>query len=121
GLDNGKGHPRSVGNFARLLGRYVRERQTLTLMDALRKITLLPAQRLEKSLPQMARKGRLQEGADADITIFDPKTVRERATYTNPGLPSEGIQYVLVNGTVVINRANAVTNAAPGRWLRHPA
>jgi N-acyl-D-aspartate/D-glutamate deacylase len=89
-------------------------------MDALRKITFLLARRMEKSLPQMARKGRLQEGADADITVFDPNVIRERATYVNPGLTSEGIHYVLVNGILVIDKAKPVPKLAPGRWLRHP-
>jgi N-acyl-D-aspartate/D-glutamate deacylase len=93
----GYGHPRGAGTNARVLGTYVRERKVLTLMDALRKMTLMPAQRLEKFAPVMRRKGRLQEGMDADITIFDPQTVTDRAGYGKPTLPSEGIPYVLAD------------------------
>ena len=120
GLIKGKGHPRSVGTFARLLGRYVRERKVLPLMEALRKITLLPANRLEKTVPRMAKKGRLQVGCDADITVFDPGRVREKATYREPHHFSQGIEYVLVNGTVVLENGTVVEGAAPGQWLRHP-
>ncbi|MFQ5741125.1 MAG: amidohydrolase family protein [Acidobacteriota bacterium] len=121
GLVNGAGHPRSVGTFARLLGRYVRERKVLSLMEALRKITLKPALRLEKSIPRMKKKGRLQSGCDADLTVFDPHTVRARATYAEPFRHSAGIEYVLVNGTLVVDRGKVVVNVAPGQWLRHPA
>src|SRR5213075_3604245 len=68
---DGTGHPRTTGTFARVLGRYVRETHTLSLMDAIRKMTLMPAQRLEARVPAMKQKGRLRVGADADITIFD--------------------------------------------------
>lgn len=121
GLNNGKGHPRGRGTFARLLGLYVREKRSLSCMDALRKITILPARRLEESVPRMKNKGRLQVGADADITIFDPNTVRERATYAEPDRPSRGINYVLVNGTLVVDKGKIVPGVAPGEWLRHPA
>jgi dihydroorotase len=121
GLANGRGHPRSVGTFARLLGLYVRERKVLPLMDALRKITLLPAQRVERAMPRMKRKGRLQVGSDADITVFDPATIRERATYKEPHLPSQGIRYVLVNGTLVLDNGEVAEGAAPGQWLRRGA
>jgi len=117
GLVNGTGHPRSVGTFARFLGRYVREQGVVSWLEGVGKITLLPAQRLEKCMPMMARKGRLQEGMDADITIFDPTTVQERATYAEPDQRSAGIPYVIVNGVVVIDDGVAVADAAPGRWL----
>jgi N-acyl-D-aspartate/D-glutamate deacylase len=117
GLDNGTGHPRSVGTFARFLGRYVRDQEVLDWMEGIRRITLLPAQRLEKAMPVMARKGRLQEGMDADITVFDPATVQERATYAEPDQRSAGIPYVIVNGVAVIEDGQEVPGAAPGRWL----
>jgi dihydroorotase len=120
GLVNGTGHPRSVGTFARFLGRYVRDQQVVSWMEGIKKLTLLPAQRLEKAIPAMARKGRLQAGKDADITIFDPATVRERATYAEPDQRSAGIPYVIVNGAVVIDGGEAVADAAPGRWLGQP-
>ncbi len=72
GLENGTGHPRSVGTFARFLGRYVRDQEVVGWMEGIKRITLLPAQRLEKAIPAMTHKGRLQEGMDADITVFDP-------------------------------------------------
>jgi N-acyl-D-aspartate/D-glutamate deacylase len=120
GLVDGTGHPRSAGTFSRLLGLYVRERNVLPLMDGLKKITLLPAMRLQRAVPRMAKKGRLQEGADADIAVFDASTVRERATYKQPYLASTGIQYVLVNGSVVLDKGKPVENVAPGEWLGVP-
>lgn len=104
GLEDGAGHPRSVGTFGRFLRLYVREKKLLPLMEGLRRITLLPARRLESAVPRMKRNGRLQEGSDADITIFDPRRVRERATYETPALRSEGVHFVIVNGTVVLIR-----------------
>ncbi len=120
GLVDGTGHPRSVGTFARFLGRYVRDQGVLDWMEALRRITLLPAQRLEKAMPVMRWKGRMQEGMDADITIFDPNTVRERATYADPDQRSAGMAYVIVNGELVMDHGSAVDGAAPGRWLGGP-
>jgi len=119
GLDGGKGHPRSVGTFARFLRLYVREKQVLTLLEGLRRITLLPAQRLEESVPRMKRKGRLQAGCDADITVFDPARIGERATYKEPALLSEGVRFVVVNGVLALDQGKAVEGVAPGQWLRH--
>jgi dihydroorotase len=121
GLVDGTGHPRSVGTFARFLGRYVRDQGVLDWLEGIRRITLLPAQRLEEAVPAMKRKGRLQVGMDADITVFDPSAVRERATYAAPDARSAGIPFVIVNGTVVIDGGDPVPDAAPGRWMRHPA
>src|SRR5580692_5949977 len=90
-IENGKGHPRGAGTFARVLGRYVREEKALGLMDAVRKMTLMPAQRLG-----IQSKGRLQVGSDADITVFDPARVIDRATFDNPAQYSDGIPYGLV-------------------------
>jgi dihydroorotase len=117
GLVNGTGHPRSVGTFARFLGRYIRDQEVLSWMEGIRRITLAPAQRLEKAMPAMKRKGRLQVGMDADITIFDPTTVRERATYAEPDQRSAGIAWVIVNGVVAMDHGVGVEGAAPGRWL----
>lgn len=112
-LDNGKGHPRAAGSYARVLGRYVREQHALSLMDALRKMSLLPAQRLG-----IQSKGRLQVGADADIAVFDPERVIDKATFENPAQYSEGIPFVLVGGTLVVRDGRLVEGVAPGRGLR---
>jgi dihydroorotase len=120
GLIDGRGHPRSTGTFGRFLGRFVRELEVVDWMEGIAKITLLPAQRLEKSIPAMSRKGRLQIGMDADIAVFDPATVQERATYADPAQMSEGIAYVIVNGVVVLDDGEIVEGAEPGQWLRHP-
>jgi N-acyl-D-aspartate/D-glutamate deacylase len=117
-LENGIGHPRIAGTFARVLGRYVRERKALSLPDAIRKMSLLPAQRLEAMAPAMRNKGRIRAGADADIVVFDPSTVIDRATFEKPHLPSEGIDYVLVQGTLVVERGQPVPNIYPGKGIR---
>jgi len=108
-------HPRSAGTFSRFLGRYVRDRQLLPLMDALRKITLMPAQRLEQVAPQMARKGRLSEGSDADITIFDPEHIIDTADFDGELTYSEGVEFVLVNGELVVRDGALVAGKKPGR------
>ena len=117
---NGTGHPRSAGTFSRVLGRYVRETQSLSLMDAIRKMTLMPAQRLEARVPAMLQKGRLSVGADADITIFDADRVLDRATYREPSLSPVGIEHVIVNGVSVVANGQAVENVAPGKPVRAP-
>ena len=94
-------HPRAAGCFARTLGRYVRDEQVLTLPEALAKMTILPAQRLQARCPALTRKGRLQLGADADITVFDPSTVADTATVDDPSQESVGISWVLVTGVPV--------------------
>jgi N-acyl-D-aspartate/D-glutamate deacylase len=117
-LTNGGGHPRGVGTYARVLGHYVREQKLLDLMTALRKITLMPAQRLEPFVPAMRRKGRLAVGADADVTVFDPARVIDRATYEKPAQFSEGIRHVIVGGTFVVRDEQLVPNVTPGRPVR---
>ena len=114
----GTGHPRTAGTFARVLGRYVRDTHALALMDAIRKMTLMPAQRLEARVPAMRQKGRLRVGADADITIFDAATVLDRSTYREPSLPPVGIQHVIVNGVSVVANGQAVEGVAPGKAVR---
>jgi N-acyl-D-aspartate/D-glutamate deacylase len=117
---NGNGHPRTTGTFSRVLGRYVRETKTLSLMEALRKMTIMPAQRLESRVPAMRRKGRLSVGADADITIFDAAKVLDRSTYREPSLSPIGIQNVIVNGVSVVANGKAVEGVTPGKAVRAP-
>jgi len=117
---SGTGHPRTTGTFSRVLGRYVREAHSLSLMEALRKMTLTPAQRLEARVPAMKQKGRLRVGADADITIFDAARVVDRSTYREPSLSPVGIQNVIVNGVSVVADGRAVESVAPGKAVRAP-
>src|SRR5258706_2850249 len=115
---DGMGHPRPTGLFARLLGPYVRATHALWLMDAIRKVTLMPAKRLPPRVPAMRQKGRLRAGADADITIFDAATVLDRSPYREPSLPPVGIQHVIVNGVSVVAHGQAVEGVAPGKAVR---
>jgi N-acyl-D-aspartate/D-glutamate deacylase len=117
---SGRGHPRTTGTFSKVLGRYAREAHSLSLMDAIRKMTLMPAQRLEARVAAMQRKGRLSVGADADITIFDAARVVDRSTYREPSLSPVGIQHVIVNGVSVVANARPVDGVAPGKAVRAP-
>src|SRR5690348_2729377 len=112
------GHPRSAGTHARILGRFVRERKVISLMDAIRKMTLLPARRLERVDPAMKHKGRVQPGADADLVVFDPARVIDRATFEQPTQYSDGIVHVLVNGAFVVRGSSLVPHVAPGKPVR---
>jgi N-acyl-D-aspartate/D-glutamate deacylase len=111
-------HPRGAGCFCRVLGRYVRERRVLSLREALAKMTIFPAQRLAVGASAFARKGRLQVGADADITIFDPATVADRATIADPSRESVGVQWVLVGGQAVKTPDGLQRDVRPGRPIR---
>jgi len=115
-----KVHPRGQGTFARVLGHYVREEHALDLMTALRKMTLMPAKRLERRAPMFRNKGRIRLRADADITIFDPARVIDRATYDEPLQTSEGITHVLVNGVAIVKDGHLVDGVFPGRPARAP-
>ncbi len=117
-VENGRGHPRTTGTHAKVLAKYVREEGVLSLTDALSRMTIEPAKRLESYVPGMMKKGRLTIGADADLTIFDPATVSDRADYTSPTLPSEGILYVLVHGEPVVENGRILPDATPGRPVR---
>lgn len=118
--DGAEGHPRNAGTYSRVLAQYVREKKTLTLMEALRKITLMPAQMLERSTPVGHKKGRMQEGADADVVIFDPQTIADHSTFEKPMEPSVGVRYLLVGGTTVIEDGKLVPDVFPGRALVGP-
>jgi hypothetical protein len=115
--DGLEGHPRNAGTFSRVLAQYVREKGTITLMEALRKVSLMPAEMLERSTPAARQKGRLQEGADADIVVFDPATISDHATFRNPMDPSVGVHYLLVAGTVIVDDRKIVPDVFPGRAI----
>jgi dihydroorotase len=119
-ITGGKVHPRGQGTFSRVLGHYVREEKALDLMTALKKMTLMPAQRLEKRAPVFKDKGRIRVGADADITVFDANRVIDKATFEEPLQYSEGIQFVLVNGVPVLKEGRLVDGVFPGRAARAP-
>ena len=118
--DGAEGHPRNAGTYSRVLAQYVREKGTITLMDALRKMSLMPAEMLERSTPAARQKGRLQEGADADIVVFDAGTISDRATFEKPMEPSVGVRYLVVGGTVVVDEGKIVPDVFPGRALAGP-
>jgi dihydroorotase len=120
GLLNGKGHPRGSGTYARVLGHFVRELKALSLMDALGKMTLMPARRLEGIAPMMKNKGRVRLGADADLTIFDPALVIDKSTFEQPDRYSEGIRHVLVSGLFVVRDGKLQDGISPGRAVRAP-
>lgn len=120
GYETGNSHPRSAGSHSRILGVYVRERHVISLDEAIQKMTLMPAQRLEARVPAMKNKGRIQVGADADINVFDPETIRDRSTYANGKAASEGVRYLLVNGTFVIRDGKLVDGVTPGKAVRAP-
>ncbi len=112
------GHPRTAGTFARVLGKYARDEKALTLMDAIRKASLMPAKRLEAMSPQMRMKGRIKVGADADIAVFDPARVIDKATFEKPAEYSEGFRYVLVDGTFVVRDGKLQEGVAPGQGIQ---
>lgn len=116
-MNEGKGHPRTAGSYSLVLGRYVRERKLLSLMDAIAKMTIMPAKRLENRAAAFENKGRIKVGADADIAIFDPTTIIDRSTYEEPTLPPVGMQHVLVGGHFVVRDGQLQAGATPGRGI----
>jgi N-acyl-D-glutamate deacylase len=113
-------HPRSAGTYSRFLKLYVRERQTISLLEGIRKLTLIPAQTLEAVVPQMANKGRIRIGADADIDVFDLTTITDRATFERPVEASFGMRWVLVAGVPVVVRGQLLPHSLPGKPIRAP-
>jgi N-acyl-D-aspartate/D-glutamate deacylase len=111
-------HPRSNGTFAKILASYVRERELMSMHEALRKMSLMPAQTLEDFVPQMKTKGRLQMGMDADIVVFDPETIAPVGTYEDPNHPAVGVQSVIVNGVLVVGGGELRVDAEPGQPIR---
>ena len=111
-------HPRSTATFSKILQDYVRDRKLMDLQTAIKKMSLMPAQTIEGYVPQMKKKGRLQEGMDADINVFDLNDIKVNADYVNSVRPSEGMSYVLVAGTPVIENGTLLLDAAPGQPIR---
>ncbi|MFT5351277.1 MAG: N-acyl-D-aspartate/D-glutamate deacylase, partial [Gammaproteobacteria bacterium] len=116
--EDNAGHPRGAGTFARVLGRYARDEKILTLQEALAKMTIQPAQRLESYVPSMKYKGRLKEGADADITIFDPATIIDNANFEKPMQYSTGVQHVIVNGEFIVKDGESIKGKYPGKAIK---
>jgi dihydroorotase-like cyclic amidohydrolase len=119
-LEDRKGHPRAAGTFSRVLGKYVRDSGQLSLMRAIEKMSLMPANRLQARVPGAARKGRIQVGADADIVVFDLDTIHDNATYNDPAQFSVGMHYVLVNGVAVVENGKLQDDRKVGKGLRGP-
>ncbi|WP_420392383.1 amidohydrolase family protein [Acuticoccus sp.] len=113
-------HPRSAGCYSRFLSKWVREREAIPMLDALAKTSLIPARILEASVPQMRQKGRLQVGADADVVVFNPRTVIDNATFVDPVALSTGFKDVIVNGAPIISDGTRIEDALPGRAIRRP-
>ncbi len=118
--DGIEGHPRNAGTYSRVLREYVREKGTVTLMDAIRKMSFMPAEMLARSTPAARHKGRLQEGADADIVVFDANTITDRATFEKPMEPSVGVKYLVVGGTLLVDDGKIVPDVFPGSAILGP-
>jgi N-acyl-D-glutamate deacylase len=113
-------HPRSAGCFTRFIREWVRERRKISLLEGIRKCTLIPAQILEASTHAMRAKGRLAAGADADIVVFDYATISDKAEFSAMNRPSEGVRHLVVSGYPVISDGVLDVAARPGRPVRRP-
>lgn len=116
-LNFGEGHPhpRCYGAFPKVLGHFVRDKKIINLEAAIKKMTLLPAEKIS-----LTNRGRIQEGAFADLVIFDFATIKDNSTYTDPHHFPSGIQYVLINGELVLEQEQ-LTGKMPGKWLKRGA
>lgn len=111
-------HPRGAGTYSRVFGKYVREENVLSIMDAIKKVSYFPAKRMESAAPSMNFKGRLEVGSHADITIFNPETIIDKSTVKDTAKPSVGVEYVLVNGTLVKNPDGLIKGTRPGQPIQ---
>lgn len=115
---SGNNHPRGAGTYSRMFGKYVREEKVLSTMDAIKKVSYLPAKRMESSAPAMKYKGRIEIGSDADITIFNPDTIIDKSTVKDTSAPSVGVEYVIVNGVIVKDKSGIVKGVSPGKPIK---
>ena len=118
--DDATSHPRSAGCVTRFIREWVRERKTVSLLEGVRKCTLIPAEILAASTPAMRTKGRLQAGADADIVVFDFEALTDRATFTAMNRPSDGVRHLIVSGAPLITDGVLDVAARPGKPVRRP-
>ena len=116
-IENGKGHPRTAGSYTKVLGDYVRNKGELELSEAISKMTIMPARRLENRSPSFLKKGRVKVGADADLAVFNPDTVIDQSTYTDPTKPPIGMNHVIVNGIPVVANGQLEPGAYPGKGI----
>ena len=116
-IENGKGHPRTAGSYTKVLGDYVRTKGELELSEAISKMTIMPARRLENRAPDFRQKGRVKVGADADLAVFNPDTVIDQSTYTDPTKPPIGMNHVIVNGVPVVVNGRLEPGAYPGKGI----
>ena len=116
-IENGKGHPRTAGSYTKVLGDYVRNKGELELSEAISKMTIMPARRLENRSPSFLKKGRVKVGADADLAVFNPDIVIDQSTYTDPTKPPIGMNHVIVNGIPVVANGQLEPGAYPGKGI----